>query len=661
MRKESEDISKFTCTICREDKQYVAIGVCNHTKVCNYCSLKSRMFYDDDKCPICNTILDTLYVIPIQERGSFSYEYLESQKKFYFKDDDYYSIGVYYQESGAMEEAIKLKSHICPINICISEPFENLNELKKHLKSQHQKTYCDICLKEGKRFLSEQPVYSSEELKLHIEYGDYNEGFFKFPPHPQCPYCKQFYFDVEDLYTHIHYFHFVCEICRIKNKIICYSALPNLVDHYKIKHYRCPYSQCVDNLYIVFENESELITHFLSWHDMILGSDKLNQLVLENKPTAIKNPENWNIALSMDEFNFTFFSEKLKTRAIQHSKTKQTIKEYKGHDVEVEIEEDKGNQYFNRPWKKKIEKNELTKFNQEEDKSNPKTKTKTKLSSPVFINHSFVLQFYIDLIKSYLIGKIQEENIYESEFILSKETIYQLIVIIDKLETNDNIFQLPYLHHFGIELETANKISALLLQGENINEDEFKVMIDQMSIQKILVLYKYLRIAYQKVNDFFFKLDLDQIKEDLYNDFIQKNKNQTNNQNQLNNKNYYKNKKWHMKQNQQYGFQSTEPKKEKGKLHYIFDNKNNESSTISNIQEEKKMSIIKKKIKSKAEEELTIENTQTQESQKKSKLAMLLENSSYNNNKQNKGNKMGKERNFKLSNFNLDKDFPVLK
>lgn len=654
MRKESEDITRFNCTICRENKLYVAVGICNHTRICNYCSLKSRMFYDDYKCPICNTILLTLFVIPITERNNVSYEYLETQTECFFKDDDYESTGVYYQESGAMEESIKLKGCICPVNTCISEPFENLNELKKHLEHQHKKYYCDICLREGKRFLSEQLIYTYQELRSHNEYGNFEKGYFKLPPHPECPFCKDMLFDEEQLYKHINQYHFICEICRKGKQIICYSALPNLIDHYKIKHYCCPYKICVDNLYVVFEKESELVSHFISKHNMISGSTQLNQLAQENRPTTINNPEDWNIALSKDEFNFTLSVEKLTAKAIQHNQMKKTMMEYQGknNQVEVDIEENQSN--INHPWQtKKREKtkknnyhnnnniNEYAKFSQQEQKE-PNIQTK------LLFDYSFILEFYINFIKTFLIEKIKTENIYESEFILKKEVIYQLLVIIDKLE-NEDILQLPYLQNFGIEMETAKQMSHLLLHGENINEDEFKVLLIKLSVKQILILYKYLSIAFKKVNKLFFKLEVEQIEEDLYEDFIQRKTNKFQNNNS---KQYYIKKKY-QKQFKANWDENFEPK-----LSHIF-NKSNQP--INTRQEETKSAMINQGISKAGIKNVPLMSVHTQpiEQKKKSKLAMLLDHS--NSSIHTKPNKKCKGGNFKLSNFNLDEDFPVLK
>jgi len=43
-------------------------------------------------------------------------------------------------------------------------------------------------LKEGKKFLSEMPIYNHLNLNEHISFGEFlNTGALEIPPHPSCP------------------------------------------------------------------------------------------------------------------------------------------------------------------------------------------------------------------------------------------------------------------------------------------------------------------------------------------------------------------------------------------------------------------------------------------------------------------------------------------
>jgi hypothetical protein len=185
MRKESDN-STFNCIICKEDREYYSKGSCEHNKVCNYCTMKSRMLYKDLRCPICTSKLNHIFIL--EKSDNISYNDLISQKDDYYIDDDFDSIGIYYTTISAQEEALKLKSYICPIKSCEEKCFDNMDSLNKHLKERHKRFYCDVCLKEGKKFLSEMPLYNNLTLNDHILYGEFSQrGTLLTPPHPYCP------------------------------------------------------------------------------------------------------------------------------------------------------------------------------------------------------------------------------------------------------------------------------------------------------------------------------------------------------------------------------------------------------------------------------------------------------------------------------------------
>jgi hypothetical protein len=138
MRKES-DAETFNCIICKEDRDYYSIGVCEHRKVCNYCSLRSRILYKDRKCPICTTKLDYVFIFENLEKPSFAE--MDKNKEYYYQDDDFEDNGIYYSTMSAKEEALQLKSYICPIKSCQDGAFDNLQTLCTHLNKIHKRYF----------------------------------------------------------------------------------------------------------------------------------------------------------------------------------------------------------------------------------------------------------------------------------------------------------------------------------------------------------------------------------------------------------------------------------------------------------------------------------------------------------------------------------------
>ena len=138
MRKES-DADHFNCIICKEDRHFYSVGSCDHRKVCLYCSLRSRILYKDKKCPICTTKLDNIFIFENLERPSL--QEIESNKEYYYKDDEFEENGIYFGSVSAKEEALQLKSYICPIRSCQDSVFENLQTLCTHLNKVHKRYY----------------------------------------------------------------------------------------------------------------------------------------------------------------------------------------------------------------------------------------------------------------------------------------------------------------------------------------------------------------------------------------------------------------------------------------------------------------------------------------------------------------------------------------
>ena len=82
---------------------------------------------------------------------------------------------------------MQLKSFLCPIRSCQEICFENMQSLISHLNKIHKRFFCETCLKEGKKFLSEMPIYNYENLSEHISFGEFsNVGTLIVPPHPSC-------------------------------------------------------------------------------------------------------------------------------------------------------------------------------------------------------------------------------------------------------------------------------------------------------------------------------------------------------------------------------------------------------------------------------------------------------------------------------------------
>ena len=731
MRKESNSSQNspyFTCVVCSKENELVAIGSCDHRRVCLYCSMKSRLHYDYRKCPICLKILDLIFICDFTDKTPF--ENLCKRKDEFYEDEEFDKCQIYYTTIEGKEEALKLRGFNCPLRSCKADTFENMNSLSEHLSKIHKRYYCPYCLKENKLFLSEMNIYNQKNLEDHIKYGEYEKNIVVSPPHPTCPFDNTTFFNDERMFSHMNSFHFICQLCRDKKNIIFYPELKNLLQHYKDNHFCCPFEECLADVYVVFSKEEELLSHLITKHKVENANERLNKLVFDRKNSDPKELQH-----EVGEFNFTDYINKIKEESEKYKNINKNrfvkLNEPYINDEGIEVEYqyyDKGynnkynkyenynknytNNYGNNKYNKyrrndnknirgrggknkrgnkndyyhKYNKNEYYQnnyyYNNNEDRNydeqnyenynneiiyskqndnypNKVSENKYKknnenyynnkagnyhnnLKSEKDIDYSFLFSFYLDIIKKFIKEKIISEKINEKLVSLPKETIYQIIVMIDKFDSKLKLIELTYLNNFGINLDIHKQLKTIIQSNSSENVQHFKDILKNLELKKLLILYKYLIICSKKVDNLFYRLDFEQIDEDLYEDFVQREAkvNEIIDKKERE-KRFYQSQ---LKQELNFGFKlSPEDKK------------------VTEVNFNKNIKKHKEKKEDKKKEESPI-------NKQKSKLDMLLhdeinDNTENNNNKNNKkkGKKKGKYVEFNISDFDLEKDFPKFK
>ena len=96
--------------------------------------------------------------------------------------------------------------------------------------------------------------------------------------------------------------------------------------------------------------------------------------------------------------------------------------------------------------------------------------------------------------------------------------------MIDKFDTNDKLLELTYLNNFGLDLDVHKTLKSVISSNTPENEHTFRKTLETLELKKLLIVYKYLYICSKKVDNLFYKLDLEQIDEDLYDDFCEREK-----------------------------------------------------------------------------------------------------------------------------------------
>ncbi|KAG2439352.1 hypothetical protein HXX76_004711 [Chlamydomonas incerta] len=147
--------------------------------------------------------------------------------------------------------------------------FSNYNALKKHLENSGQ-FFCDVCVKGRKVFVSEQLVYSKETLKRHLESGDESGPLAEsgFKGHPNCKFCRQRFYDSNELYRHMESAHEHCFLCRraAPHQYVYFRHYKELEDHFTKAHHPCPHPNCLERKFVVFDTDYELKAHFAAEH-----------------------------------------------------------------------------------------------------------------------------------------------------------------------------------------------------------------------------------------------------------------------------------------------------------------------------------------------------------------------------------------------------------
>ena len=501
----SQDILTFICLICSKEKELVAVGECEHRSVCSYCTMKSRLHYDYKKCPICLKLLDIIFICELNDKTP--YKTLVSKKDEFYQDEEFEKCGIYYTTIEGKEEALKLRGYNCPIKNCYSKSFENMDSLSKHLNKKHKKFYCQYCLEQNKLFISQMKIYNKSNLNTHIKYGEYDGNQLVCPPHPSCPFDNNTFYDEEQLFKHMNADHFICQICRDKKNYIFFSELQNLLAHHKSNHYCCPYEECLADIYVVYKKEEELISHLITKHKIQNASERLNKLIFDKK----KEDENKELHHENGEFNFTEYIKDLKEQSEYHNKNEQYAFNNSNEQYYDEYEDYNHNYNHNNGYKNNKNYYHENKYHKNNYYGNNKYKK--------YINYSLLFSFYLNVIKEFITQKIKKENIVDTSVRLPKETIYQIIVMIDKFESNDELLELKYLNNFGISPDTHKQLKSVISSNTSENEESFKDIIKNLELKKLLIIYKYLYTCSKKVNNLFFRLEIEQIDEDLYEDF----------------------------------------------------------------------------------------------------------------------------------------------
>lgn len=167
-------------------------------------------------------------------------------------------------------DTLLLLRYNCPHPTCDVACEGKWKELKKHVKMVHDRFLCDLCIQNKKIFAHEHTLFTYQQLHIHTKFGD--KGLVEtdlsgFKGHPECGFCKISFYGDDELYTHCRDKHEQCHICTRQGgeaRHQYYANYEALEKHFKSEHHLCPHRRCLEQKFVVFDNELDLKAHLVS-------------------------------------------------------------------------------------------------------------------------------------------------------------------------------------------------------------------------------------------------------------------------------------------------------------------------------------------------------------------------------------------------------------
>ncbi|CAD8190995.1 unnamed protein product [Paramecium pentaurelia] len=245
------------CVLCIEKVDIIALGHCNHKTFCYQCMIKMRVISKIKMCPICKQQLDKIILTDNLNAQYKDYQINKLIPIAYSME----AKDVFYTDSEDIKSKVEsLNQFKCPFQECqIEQQINNYNQLRNHLKDQHQRYFCEVCIEQKTCFLVEQQVYTEQQYRHHLQYGDYDEDSNLIFKHPYCKYCKKNFYDEDKFKQHLNIVHINCNMCE-NSKFIFYKDHGSYEKHLRLSHFCCEEIECKQML-VVFKTSGELDLH----------------------------------------------------------------------------------------------------------------------------------------------------------------------------------------------------------------------------------------------------------------------------------------------------------------------------------------------------------------------------------------------------------------
>ncbi|KAJ2073621.1 hypothetical protein GGH13_001883 [Coemansia sp. S155-1] len=254
--KGEEEEEEDVCFICADPAEFYAVGACNH-RTCFRCNMRLRALFKSKACPYCKSEMESVIYT---RNAEATYDEL-SRDTLPFSDE---GLSIKFDCEEAYTKSMYMLQFNCPRDKCQYVDGGGWKGLKAHVDNDHTLQFCDICVKNKMSFSHEHRLYTKAQLRAHYSRGD-GTGF---TGHPQCDFCRIYFYDNDQLFDHCRQKHEQCFIC-VRNgtgRHVYFADYPALERHFNNDHIPCRHAFCLEKKFVVFENDIDLQSHELDVH-----------------------------------------------------------------------------------------------------------------------------------------------------------------------------------------------------------------------------------------------------------------------------------------------------------------------------------------------------------------------------------------------------------
>ncbi|EFA07884.1 E3 ubiquitin-protein ligase ZNF598 [Tribolium castaneum] len=264
--------SENLCVVCCKTVEIYSVGVCDHP-VCFECSTRMRVLCNQNECPICRgqmpKVIFTDTVAPFATLfANFQHTNLQDRK-----------FGLIFcteEIKKAYQRLLEFRCAICTKANGRRCTFYTFQQLKDHMRREHNLVYCDLCVENLKIFCFERRCYTKQELGYHRRKGDPDNTSHR--GHPLCEFCDTRFMDSDELFRHLRRMHLFCHFCDADGKHQYYNSMEDLQRHFREEHHLCEEGECSNMpLTAVFRTDIDLKAHIATEHGRHLSKSANKQ------------------------------------------------------------------------------------------------------------------------------------------------------------------------------------------------------------------------------------------------------------------------------------------------------------------------------------------------------------------------------------------------